>query len=160
MSRSLPRGTTVDVPEYENGETRFPLRTPIDAIALTGSEALTLPASQLWRALRTSGKLNQLWLLATTCRFTGYQHRLLDLLSGDVRAQVASLLLHETTEQHTTPLTQQMMANLLGVRRSSISRVLTEFERRGVIETGYGRITIRDWHALQLAADGYAATAA
>ncbi|MND07699.1 hypothetical protein D3C83_298640 [compost metagenome] len=49
-------------------------------------------------------------------------------------------------------LTQQAIADLLGVQRTSVTRVLRGLQRQGIIEIGYGHIAVRDPAALAIAA--------
>ena len=49
-------------------------------------------------------------------------------------------------------LTQQAIADLLGVQRTSVTRVLRGLQRQGIIEIGYGHIAVRDHASLAIAA--------
>ena len=57
---------------------------------------------------------------------------------------MASLVLHELTRSKAVSLTQQTIADLLGVQRTSVGRVLRELEGRGILEVGYAHIAVRD----------------
>jgi Mn-dependent DtxR family transcriptional regulator len=46
-----------------------------------------------------------------------------------------------------------MIADLLGVRRTSVTRTLQGLQRQGIIEIGYGHIAVRD-HVLLADAAG------
>ena len=81
-------------------------------------------------------------------RLGAVQGRVGDLLAGDLQAQVASLLLHESAQADSIALTQQTVADLLGVQRTSVSRVLHESTRRGVINVGYGHIAVNSHRGL------------
>ena len=81
------------------------------------------------------------------------QSRLEELLGADLRTQVASLLHHELKAgSRVVSLTQQMIADLLGVRRTSVTRTLQGLQRQGIIEIGYGHIAVRDHASLADAA--------
>lgn len=127
-----------------------------DAVAVRDTDVVSISADEFWRLIGQSPEFAQRWVAHSACRLSDYQNRLLDLLAGDVRAQVASLLLHEFAGADSTPLTQQMIADLLGVQRSSVSRVVHHLERRGAIAAGYGRLQLRDRTTLALAAQGFA----
>jgi CRP-like cAMP-binding protein len=127
-----------------------------DAVAVGDTDVVSISAAEFWRLIGQSPEFAQRWVAHSACRLSGYQNRLLDLLAGDVRAQVASLLLHEFAGTDATALTQQMVADLLGVQRSSVSRVVHHLERRGAIAAGYGRLRLRDRDTLALAAQGFA----
>ncbi|MDV6013617.1 Crp/Fnr family transcriptional regulator [Haloechinothrix sp. LS1_15] len=147
----LRRGTFVD-----DSPLTGPSRARFDAVAVTDSTVLSVPAADLWHRLAESPRFTYLWLTVTACRFAEYQRRLSDLLAGDIRSRVASLVLHETGEDSSTALTHQMMADLLGVQRSSVSRALADLERRGTLSCGYAHLRVRDRRALERAALGYA----
>lgn len=46
------------------------------------------------------------------------------------------------------PITQQDLADLVGVSRVSLGKALARLEETGLIERRYGRIIVQDWHAL------------
>ena len=48
--------------------------------------------------------------------------------------------------------TQQTIADLLGVPRTSVSRTLQGLQRQGIVDVGYGHIAILDHAALAAAA--------
>jgi CRP-like cAMP-binding protein len=56
-------------------------------------------------------------------------------------------------------LTQQTIADLLGVQRTSVTRTLRGLQRQGIIEIGYGHIAVRDYAALAEAAESVRAIA-
>ncbi|MHB1486529.1 MAG: Crp/Fnr family transcriptional regulator [Acidimicrobiales bacterium] len=127
-----------------------------DAIARSSVDILSLPATQFLRALREAPSFALHWAMWTARRLASLQGRIGDLLAGDLQAQVASLLLHEIAGPEAVALTQQSIADLLGAQRTSISRVLSELARRGVIRVGYGHITVINRRALASAAVGTA----
>lgn len=127
-----------------------------DAVTMAETRLVTLPAERFWELVEQSAEFARWWVGYTACRLGGYQDRLLSMLAGDVRAQVAMLLLHEFADADSTTLTQQMIADLLGVRRSSVSRAVRYLEQRGVIACGYAHLRLHDRAALVLAAQGYA----
>lgn len=128
-----------------------------DAVAITDATVLSIPVAELWSTLHGSVLLSGLWITAASCRFSFYQRRLVELLAGDIRAKVAALLLHATDDGDATALTHQMMAELLGVQRSSVSRVLADFERSRIVSRGYAHLRVHDRAALERAAWGRAA---
>ena len=76
-----------------------------------------------------------------------------EVLGGDLRSQVASLLHHELEEgSRVVSLTQQTIADLLGAQRTSVTRTLQGLQRQGIIEIGYGHIAVRDHASLAKAA--------
>lgn len=63
----------------------------------------------------------------------------------------ARWLLHtqDRMGKDTFPLTQEILAVMLGVRRATITAVAGQFHRAGLVEFGHRRITIRDRPGLE-----------
>ncbi len=54
------------------------------------------------------------------------------------------LTLQDRLDTDTLPITQEMLAERLGVQRTYLTRVLKMLQQQGLIAVGRGRITIRD----------------
>lgn len=80
---------------------------------------------------------------SVAARISRSQARLLGLLGKSLQEQTARLLLEEenTGRVH---LPQRTLAAMLRVQRPSLNKVLRDFQRRGLIEAGYGLVTISD----------------
>jgi CRP-like cAMP-binding protein len=61
------------------------------------------------------------------------------------------LMMRDRSDGDTLAVTQDLLAEMLGARRPSITRVVREFERAGLIEPGRRQLTILDRHALKKA---------
>jgi CRP-like cAMP-binding protein len=142
-------GVLGDVPLITGSPAAF------DAVAVVDTDVVSMSAAEFWQLIGQCPEFAQRWVAHSACRMSGYQNRLLDLLAGDVRSQVASLLLHEFAGAGSRLLTQQMIADLLGVQRSSVSRVMHHLERHGAIKMSYARLKLLDRAALARAAQGY-----
>jgi CRP-like cAMP-binding protein len=59
------------------------------------------------------------------------------------------LMVSDRLESDTLALTHEFVAQMLGVRRASVTETLGALEQRGVIDTGRGRIILRDRAALE-----------
>lgn len=125
-----------------------------DAAAVTPVGLLVIPAAQFFNALREVPAFAERWAVWAVRRLGVLQTRLIDLLAGDLQSQVASLILHESCDPHPINLTQQTIAELLGVQRTSVTRVLRELVRRQVISVGYAHIAVTDRRALASIAFG------
>lgn len=149
----LLRGGSIlgDIPLITNTRAQF------DAVALLQTRVLSLSEYEFWRLIGRSSSFARRWVATSACRQASYQHRVLDMLAGDIRAQVASLLLHEFTGSDSTRLSHQMIADLLGVQRSSVTRVVRQLEQRGIVDGGYAQLRLRNRNALAQAALGYVA---
>lgn len=51
-------------------------------------------------------------------------------------------------------LSQELLGEMIGVSRKTVNVHLAAFERDGLVETGYGRITLRDTERLRAVANG------
>lgn len=83
-----------------------------------------------------------------------------------VRERLAVALLNEARHQQLggepadeLRLTQQELAGLVGASRESVSRILAQLEREGVVALMRGRVFVRDWEQLGQLARGRAACA-
>lgn len=127
---------------------------PFDAMVVTDTSFVTIPAHVFLASMEQNPAFAKRWVLSLGARLAAWQARLDDLLAGDLRAQVASLLLHEASAAPRIHLTQELIANLLGARRTSVNRVLQALAGEGIIELRYGQILIRDPNGLVAAAHG------
>ncbi|MCL8208246.1 MAG: Crp/Fnr family transcriptional regulator [Actinomycetia bacterium] len=77
------------------------------------------------------------------------QETVADTRGRPVAAQVATVLaiLARRTGRE-IGLTHEDVAHMLGVKRETVTRVLSSFARRGWVVSGYGRITVTDPEAL------------
>lgn len=120
---------------------RMPL--PFDARALEDSVVLSIDSVTLWRILEQRPRLAHRWMVSIAMRMAEVQARLVDLLAGGLQAQLASLLVREA-EQGRVRLSQQVLAALVGGRRTSVNRVLKDLEARQLIKLRYRQVEILD----------------
>ncbi|MGH3443397.1 MAG: Crp/Fnr family transcriptional regulator [Nitriliruptorales bacterium] len=126
---------------------------PFSARALTAAGVIEIEAETLWQLLESRPLVCQRFLFSVASRLQRMQQRLLELTSGDLRHQVASLLLDETAgSTGVIPLAQSTVAELLGATRPSVNRVLREFADQGLLELAYRRIEVVDPDRLARAA--------
>lgn len=117
---------------------------PFDARAVQDSTVLSIEAAQLFVLLQTRSQVAQRWFVSLAERMAGLQGRLVDLLAGGLESQLASILLREQESDGDVALSHAQLAELLGVPRSSVQRVLKSLEAAGLLELGYRRITLVD----------------
>lgn len=120
---------------------RMPL--PFDARALEDSVVLSVDSLTLWRVLEQRPRLAHRWMVSVALRMAEVQGRLVDLLAGGLQAQLASLLVREA-ERGRVHLSQQMLAALVGGRRTSVNRVLKDLEARRLVTLRYRQVEILD----------------
>ena len=75
---------------------------------------------------------------------------------GDVGERLARWLLmtRDRVEADQMSLTHEFIAIMLGVRRAGVTLALQEFQRKGLIETARGGVTVKDRPGLEEAANG------
>jgi CRP-like cAMP-binding protein len=136
------------------GDEALLLDTPasFDAFAVSDAVVVAVPAAIFLQAVDLGSGFARRWVVGVTRRLGALHARLEELLAGDLRSQVAALLLHQLARSKTVSLTQQTIADLLGVQRSSVGRVLRDLEQLGVLDVGYGHIAVRDRRTLAVLA--------
>jgi CRP-like cAMP-binding protein len=121
---------------------------PFDALTGQRTTILEISRSQLLGMLAQSPSLSLRWMTSLAKRLEQTQQRMVSLLTKDLTMQVAMLLLDEREQDASgawvVRLAHGTIAQLLGVRRQSVSRVLATLRRRGLIASGYRTITLRD----------------
>jgi CRP/FNR family transcriptional regulator, cAMP and macrophage regulator len=118
---------------------------PFDARSLTDAAVIHIPADRLWQWLHTRPHVCRRLLFSLASRLAGTQQRLLELTSGGLTRQVATLLLDETqTRPGTIGLSQATIAELLGTTRPSVNRTLRALEADGLVALSYRRIEVTD----------------
>jgi CRP-like cAMP-binding protein len=120
---------------------------PFDARAASDSQVLSIDAETLLGLLASRPALNQRWLVSMADRMSRLQQRIGELLSGGLAAQVAAVLIYRA-DAGWVSLSQAAIAKLLGAQRSSVNRILRQFEEEGLLELSYRRIRISDPEAL------------
>lgn len=87
------------------------------------------------------------WMSSIAGRLAHCQERVLQLLEPDLRHRLARVLLDEA-DDGCVRLPQATLAELIGVRRPSVNKILKEFESAGWVSLGYRRIGVDDERAL------------
>ena len=124
-----------------------------DAFAVAEADVLAVPAAEFLAALDLRSPFSRQWAVGLGARVSALQGRLEETLGGALRSRVAALLHHEfASGSRVVNLTQQAIADLLGVQRTSVTRVLRGLQRQDIIDVGYGHIAIRDPASLAMAA--------
>lgn len=126
---------------------------PFDAVASRDTECIRLSREVWTRLLTSSPDLALRWMASIARRLDDDRRRLVVVTTKPLVAQVAYLLLDlaEATPEgrRVAALSHTTMADLLGARRQSVSRVVGELRRWGLVEGSYGRTTILDPEGLQ-----------
>lgn len=117
---------------------------PFDARAVVDSDVLSIDTESLFVLLQTRSQIARRWFISLAERMAGLQSRLMDLLAGGLESQIASVLLRECSDGEDVRLTQNQLAELLGVPRSSVQRVLKALAAAGLIRRHYRHIELVD----------------
>jgi CRP-like cAMP-binding protein len=137
---------------------------PATAQALEASTALALQSDFLHEALQTRPYLNFGLMQLMTAYIQELQERYRELATERVERRIALTVLRLVSQigvrlpteetQIALPLSRQDVAEASGTTMFTVSRVLAEWERRGLVETGRERVLIRDPHGLVQIAEG------
>jgi CRP-like cAMP-binding protein len=118
-----------------------------DAYADVDSTLLSIDRDRFVAMLAESPSLSLRWATSIAVRLQESQHRLVTLLTKDLAAQIATILLDHRVREDSTWMVQmphQTIAHLLGARRQSVSRVLGHMRREGLVRSRYGSVEILD----------------
>ncbi|WP_306357897.1 MULTISPECIES: Crp/Fnr family transcriptional regulator [unclassified Nocardia] len=144
---SSRRRAVVDVlrPGDVDGDIPLLLDMPLmyTARALTDVSCLFLSQAAFEKLLATRPAIARRWLSSIAQRTAAAQNRLLSILGRPLPTQVAQLLLDESVDGKVL-LAQRTLAAMIGVQRPSLNKVLKDFEREGLIGTGYAAIQIKN----------------
>ena len=126
-----------------------------DTFAVTEATVLVVPAAEFLDALDLRSPFGRQWAIGLGGRISalrgppgGSPRRRPPL--PDRRRSCTTNSRHGS---RVVSLTQQTIADLLGVQRTSVTRTLQGLQRQGIIEIGYGHIAVRDHAALAKAAE-------
>lgn len=121
----------------------------VEAVAANKVTLLAIARESFLHLLRTVPALMHLWLPSLAGRIYESRERLGGLLAGHLDHRTAALLLRRTDQSDQISITQEQLAGLLGVQRSSISDAIRRLELRGFVQQGYGQITVLDREGLR-----------
>jgi len=124
------------------------------AIAQTTGQGYALDAGVLRRAAERHAPLRRTLLRHHEVVLAQVQQSVLCNLTHTVEQRLARWLLraHDLTGRGTLDLTQEFLADMLGVRRASVSSVAQALQEAGVIAYRRGQIQILDADGLRAAA--------
>jgi CRP-like cAMP-binding protein len=122
------------------------------ARAVSPVEAFRLDRSKLLPVLFEHPRIAIRWLVAGLNQLETTQRRVLRLMRGTVKEQVAEMVLDEADRYGDLHLSQASLAGLLGASRQSVNQALSQLRDEGAVETGYRVISRADEAALEAAA--------
>jgi CRP-like cAMP-binding protein len=129
-----------------------------DIVAGTDAAITTIARDQTYDLLTAVPPAVGRLLAELAKQLIAAEQRIAVLTRCDLVAAVAATLLDHTDDRGVPPvanLSHHLLADLVGARRQSVSRVLGALEQEGTVDLGYRRITIADQPRLRhLARDG------
>jgi CRP-like cAMP-binding protein len=119
-------------------------RATCDTIVQIPDSAMKLDAKIFLAESRRSGELQRILLLYTQARLTQISQNAVCKCHHPINQQFACWLLfaHDSVNKDELPLTQKFIAEMLGVRRSSVTEVAQKFQKERIIRYTRGNITI------------------
>ncbi|MCR9127146.1 MAG: Crp/Fnr family transcriptional regulator [Rhodobacteraceae bacterium] len=126
-----------------------------EGIAETPVEAVSIPRAAFDRLMATSREFRDFILMAYARRITDLFRVIDEVAFGRIDVRLAGRLLALGGSSDGVAATHQQLATELGTAREVISRVLQDFQKRGLITQARGRIAFADRAKLTtLAASG------
>ena len=133
--------------------------TPSRAIVQSGGHAYRLPSQKLKDEFNRHGELLVLMLRYTQALITQMSQTAVCNRHHSIDQQLCRWLLLslDRLSSNKLSMTQELIANMLGVRREGVTEAAGKLQRQGVIEYSRGNITVLDRHKLeQLSCERYA----
>lgn len=137
---------------------------PATAQALESSTALAIESSFLKEMMQTRPYLSQNLMQLMTGYIMEMQERYRELATEKVERRIALTVLRLAAQvgkrtdgkdmMVELPLTRQDVAEASGTTIFTVSRVLADWERRGIVEAGRERVLIRNPHGLVQISEG------
>lgn len=120
-----------------------------EGVAETPVRAIALPAPLFRQLMAQSETFRQFVFSTFGQRVTALMQVIQGVAFGHIGPRLAALLLSRAVDRREIALTHQELAVELGTAREVVSRQLKEFERRGWVKLGRGRVALADRPALQ-----------
>jgi CRP-like cAMP-binding protein len=136
----------IGIAVFMGGET-----TPNRAIVQSAGHAYSLPASQLKEVFRRSSEVQRLLLRYTQALITQMAQTAVCNRHHSVDQQLCRWLLLSLDRLPGSELTmtQELIANMLGVRREGVTAAAGKLQKQGIIHYSRGRITVLDRRQLE-----------
>ncbi|OEC32804.1 cAMP-binding domain of CRP or a regulatory subunit of cAMP-dependent protein kinases [Pseudomonas cuatrocienegasensis] len=125
--------------------------TPSRAVVQSGGHAYRLPGQRLKDEFNRHGELLMLMLRYTQALITQMSQTAVCNRHHSIDQQLCRWLLLslDRLPSNKLTMTQELIANMLGVRREGVTEAAGKLQRLGVIEYSRGRITVLDRHKLE-----------
>lgn len=123
----------------------------MEAVVLSAGFAYELPMQQLKSEFNRGGAMLRLLLWYVQSLMTQVAQTAVCNRFHSIEQQICSRLLFAFDSLHRNQLavTQEMMADMLGVRRETVTKVAHMLQKAGVLEYSRGRVTVLDRSKLE-----------
>jgi CRP-like cAMP-binding protein len=124
---------------------------PLSTFCQVPGEAVKMRSEVLRIEVNPGDKLHNLLQRFTeaTFIFVSQSSACNRLHSVEQRASRWLLHTHDRLGSDEFLLTQEFLAQMLGVRRASVSKVASELQREGLVSYSRGKVTVTDWTGLE-----------
>ncbi len=124
------------------------------AVVQMGGAAIRIGAAQIQSAKRASAPIRNALVRYADCLLAQVVQSVACNAAHPIEQRCARwlLTLHDRLGEDTLPVTQDLLADMLGVRRTYLSGILNRLQAGGLIDINRARITIRNRQALEGAA--------
>jgi CRP-like cAMP-binding protein len=125
-----------------------------DAVVQIGGDVMRLDVDRLQDALSKSASLRDVFARYTDCFLT----QLLQVAACNALHPIEQrclrwlLTMQDRLNSDVLPVTHEVLASMLGVQRTYLTRILRTLQNQGLIQVGRGRITVVDRSAVSAAA--------
>lgn len=123
----------------------------VSSVTLIPGPALRLPVQDLYRLVTHSAALRQAAMAATET----LMRQVMQTAASNARNTLAErcirwlLMAHDRIDGDELSITHELLSNMLGVRRSGITLVVSGLQEAGVVRVNRGRLTILDRQGLE-----------
>lgn len=122
---------------------------PAEAIAETDIRAVAIPRATFDELIAQSPEFRRFVFTAFSARVTNLFRIIEEVAFSRMDIRLAHKLLELSHGAHHVAATQQQLASELGTAREVVSRILSEFQRRGWVAPARGSIAISNRPALE-----------
>ena len=122
-----------------------------------GGNGRRIPAAAFIEAMKRSTSLRNLMMKSAQAFMIQTAHTALANGRAKLEERLARWLLmaHDRLSSDAVPLTHEFLAVMLGVRRAGVTVALHSFERRGLIATRRGQLTLVDREGIEKVAGSF-----
>lgn len=129
------------------------MASPFTARSITPTTCWFLDGTDFRRLIAHYPSIGIGWLCNLASRLCRSRERTAVVVNGSLPQRVARTLLLEAGNGEIR-LPQRTIAQMLGVQRTSVNKILKELERQGILLVGYGKIDLLKAEALESLAQG------